>query len=415
MLTREGLEALAPRGHREYLDALIDHKALLEAAGLFEHPANIACFLGQAGHETGGFTILRENTNWTAEQMCRLWPSRFKTTKDPRILMCGGDEVAKANLAYSKRADLGNVGGDDGWAYRGGSFLQATGRAMFAEVGNYLGIDLEGNPHWIEDMEIGLKAALYVWVKNDLNRFAQRFYYRAVGNAINRGSAYSRFEPIGAQSREKWTLAAWRMIGDGSPPASPILYLGAAGDVVAKAQAQLKSQGYPVGDCDGVLGPAMARAVASFKLDNKRNTGVDLAAEEPDEGLGPLTLGAIEVAPAIQHSLERSNATEADLVAKGSVEARAAQQAKAVGSVTTAATLAKVADDTGAVDWGVSQMAQVTAMKGTVVPFVEALQWGLRNFYLVLFIGLGIWFWKVGYKLIAARLEAHRTGKNMSR
>jgi putative chitinase len=172
-----------------------------------------ATFLAQTAHETAGYVIARENTRWTPEQMCALWPGRFKTRLDPRILACRGDEQRLANLAYGGR--LGNVDADDGWAYRGGGFLQLTGRAAYHDAGSALGVDLEGMPELIEDAAISLNAALYYWTKLDINRFADRNYARAVGNAINRGNPFAKKEPIGAQTRARWLERAWKLFGDG--------------------------------------------------------------------------------------------------------------------------------------------------------------------------------------------------------
>jgi predicted chitinase len=41
-----------------------------------------AHLLGQASHESGGFSLVRENLNYSAETMLRVWPSRFKTLAD---------------------------------------------------------------------------------------------------------------------------------------------------------------------------------------------------------------------------------------------------------------------------------------------------------------------------------------------
>jgi putative chitinase len=41
-----------------------------------------AHLLGQASHESGGFKLVRENLNYSAETMVRVWPTRFKTLAD---------------------------------------------------------------------------------------------------------------------------------------------------------------------------------------------------------------------------------------------------------------------------------------------------------------------------------------------
>jgi putative chitinase len=45
-------------------------------------PERAAHLLGQASHESGGFKLTKENLNYSADVMCRVWPSRFKTVED---------------------------------------------------------------------------------------------------------------------------------------------------------------------------------------------------------------------------------------------------------------------------------------------------------------------------------------------
>ena len=45
-------------------------------------PERAAHLLGQASHESGGFKLTKENLNYSAEVMCRVWPSRFKTLEE---------------------------------------------------------------------------------------------------------------------------------------------------------------------------------------------------------------------------------------------------------------------------------------------------------------------------------------------
>jgi Predicted chitinase len=101
-LREQELRQFAPHIIPTYLNALVQGWGEMERAGI-NTPLRVSHFLAQMAHETDGFTILREYTNWTAAQMCRLWPSRFKTQMDPRIASCRGDPEALANLAYSNR------------------------------------------------------------------------------------------------------------------------------------------------------------------------------------------------------------------------------------------------------------------------------------------------------------------------
>jgi len=49
------------------------------------------------------------------------------------------------------------------------------------------------------------------------------------------------------------------------------------------------------------------------------------------------------------------------------------------------------------------------------VPAIDAIKWGTQNFLWVAVIGGGVWFWIRGRDVIAARLQAYRSGANLGR
>ncbi len=410
-LTVEELRQCCPQAADDIVAAIVANQATLERAQI-NTPLRLSHFLAQCAHETGGLTIIREDTSWTPRQMCALWPGRFKTALDPRILACRGDPQRLAELAYGGRQDLGNVAEGDGWEYRGGGLLQITGRAAYHAAGLGIGIDLEGMPEMIEDPVISLNAAVWYWNKHQCNRFADRNYGRAVGNAINRGNPYSRHEPIGYAGRQQWFERIWSVIGEGKPPVSDELALGAYGQKVAHLQSSLRNLGYQVGAEDKVYGPVLARAVAAFKADFKRAHGDAL---EPDDRIGPATWAAIEIARPATVSPERANATAAELAAAGSTEVKAGQAGKAIGQLTLYGGLFGAASETGALQMANDMLVQIGMLKATAVPALEALQWAVRHGWWLILVLAGIWYWTKGRQVIAARLKAHQLGFNLFR
>ena len=69
---------------------------------------------------------------------------------------------------YNNR--MGNVGENDGYDFRGRSFVQITGRDTYKKVGDALGIDLVKNPKILEtDEAISWMASLQYIMLNDKN------------------------------------------------------------------------------------------------------------------------------------------------------------------------------------------------------------------------------------------------------
>jgi len=406
-ITAEEFKSFAPNAREEYVTSFVNGWGELKKAGIATEP-RVCEFLGVAAHETQGFTLIRERTSWTPKQLCTLWPTRFKTQLDPRILACGRDEVKLANLVYSGREDIGNRGGDDGYNYRGGGWFQATGRENYRRAGLAIGTPLEENPQFIEYCDISLRAAIWEWLRKDCNRYADRGYTRAINNAINRGNAFSSKDPIGWESRVESKRRAYAIFG---PTAQflPGLALGADGSEVEVLQRRLKELNYPVGTIDNVFGPVLARAVAGFKLDYKRRGGDEL---EPDEVVGERTWAALKTAQPVVY-VARKDATVKDL--KGSETVTAAQDANTAATMVVAASAAKGASETGMLDGMQDTLGWAPQMHAFMSPVIDAASFGLKNFFWVITLIGGVWFWTKGRHIIKARLKDHIQALNLGR
>ena len=110
-MTAELIKKVAPRARQDYVDALVGGADLFEKYDCNTEMRQ-AHFLANALHETGGFTIVRENMNYTAKRIGQVWPSR------PEAKKYGGNPQGLANCVYNGR--MGNrKGTDDGCNPRG--------------------------------------------------------------------------------------------------------------------------------------------------------------------------------------------------------------------------------------------------------------------------------------------------------
>lgn len=128
---------------------------------------DIARFLSNVAVETGGFRLLEENLNYSAERLHEVWPKRFPTVESARPY--AKNPKALANKVYGSR--LGNAGRPDaGWNYRGSGALQTTGYDNFLEVEKATGLPVTQNPDLLRDPVTGMKAALLYWKKRRLSK-----------------------------------------------------------------------------------------------------------------------------------------------------------------------------------------------------------------------------------------------------
>ena len=72
MNTIDTVKRIAPRARDTYLESIRDGGPLFAQHGITT-PLRMAHFLAQALHETGGFTILRENMNYSAPRLIQIF------------------------------------------------------------------------------------------------------------------------------------------------------------------------------------------------------------------------------------------------------------------------------------------------------------------------------------------------------
>jgi putative chitinase len=127
-------------------------------------PADKAMFIAQVGHESGGFTAVAENLNYTPAALVSTFGKRItqqqadalgRTTTHP------ARQDAIANLVYSKR--LGNSAPGDGWKYRGRGLIQITGLDNYRTCGAALKLDLVTSPQLLEQELHAARSAAWFY------------------------------------------------------------------------------------------------------------------------------------------------------------------------------------------------------------------------------------------------------------
>lgn len=121
----------------------------------------VARFISQLAHESAMFSRLRESLNYTPQRLMAVFGAHRISAEDAERLGRKpgqpANESAIANLVYGGEwgvRHLGNTATDDGWRYRGGGFIQTTGRDNYAALTSRLrarGID--GAPDFTEEPE----------------------------------------------------------------------------------------------------------------------------------------------------------------------------------------------------------------------------------------------------------------------
>lgn len=226
MITRDDLKRFAPRAKPEYVDALMAGMETLREGGILESEYRLCHFMAQVGHETGGFTIIRENMNYRPARARQVWPSRFRNMPEAELRRLCADPVRFSDSVYGGR--MGNKKGTaDGFNFRGAGFIQTTGRYAFEKYAKKVGLpaDNESLAKYASDLGILLKFACLEWKESGCNDWSDENDLTKVCKAINTGSATSNIKPVGMADRQRWFAKAWSIWGEkGKPdvPAEPV-------------------------------------------------------------------------------------------------------------------------------------------------------------------------------------------------
>lgn len=281
----EAVKRIAPTAKANYLEAIRKGGPLFAEHGITT-PLRLAHFLAQALHETGGFTVLRENMSYTAPRLLQIFGVGVHSAA---VTPAEANRIARNQQAIAERVyglgnprkarELGNTEAGDGFRYRGNGVLQTTGRGNHRRMGEACGLDLEGDPDLATTPEHALKPALHEWTAGGLNVFADRNDIRTITRRINGGF-------IGLPEREKWLNKIFPLLKDKKQDTDPSA-AGDPDDTIRRLQEDLNDLGAnPRLDVDGRFGPGTRKAVKKFQ------TSVGLVAD----GIpGPVTEAAIKL------------------------------------------------------------------------------------------------------------------------
>lgn len=207
-----GIEQLKAAGiKQEVAERWLPHVQNSLARFGIESPKQVAAWLAQTAHESGGYTMLVENLNYKATTLAACWPNRFaelgpdkkpkRNDKGALIPTKVAESIAGkpeliANLVYSNRMGNGPAESGDGWLFRGRGLKQLTGRDNVTRCGKALGVDLAANPDLLLEPEYAALSAAWFWSVNKCGALADADDFVGLTKKINGGT-------IGLPDREK--------------------------------------------------------------------------------------------------------------------------------------------------------------------------------------------------------------------
>jgi putative chitinase len=204
-LTKDQLRKLLPRN--PYIDQW--HSALSQLLPDYNinTPQRIAAFVAQCAHESGNFMVLRENLNYRAPTLRKIFPKYFPTdAMAAEYASKPNKQEAIANLVYANRMGNGPPESGDGWRYAGKGLIQLTGKSNYTWFAASLDISVEEASEYLLTFEGAAQSACWFWETNNLNQWADKGDILTLTKRINGGT-------IGLEDRIKHYEHALHVLG----------------------------------------------------------------------------------------------------------------------------------------------------------------------------------------------------------
>ena len=148
----------------------------------------IAAFMAQCAHESGGFLFLKENLNYKAETLSRIWPKYFPPDVARDYASRPNKQEAIANRAYANRMGNGDEASGDGFKFCGRGLIQLTGRTNYTWFAASIGVTPEEAEEYLQTFEGAAQSACWFWETNNLNQFADSEDFITMTKRINGGT-----------------------------------------------------------------------------------------------------------------------------------------------------------------------------------------------------------------------------------
>jgi putative chitinase len=204
-LTKQQLKELLPKN--PYIDNW--HSALSQLLPDYDINTSkrIAAFVAQCAHESGGFMVLKENLNYKAASLRKLFGKYFPTDElAQQYASKPNKQEAIANRIYASRMGNGDEASGDGYKYCGRGLIQLTGKSNYMAFAESLEISPEEAAEYLATFEGAAQSACWFWETNNLNQWADKGDIVTLTKRINGGT-------IGLEDRIKHYEHALHVLG----------------------------------------------------------------------------------------------------------------------------------------------------------------------------------------------------------
>jgi len=148
--------------------------------------ARLAGFLAQTAHESGGYTAIKENLNYSAKGLRGTFGKYFPNDEIANQYAKKPERIA--NRVYANRMSNGPEESGDGYRFCGRGLIQLTGRANYTKFAQDLGMSLEDTVAYLETPNGAVASAGWFWDNNKLNQYCDSGDFVTLTKRINGGT-----------------------------------------------------------------------------------------------------------------------------------------------------------------------------------------------------------------------------------
>jgi putative chitinase len=205
ILTRDQLAELLPGN--PYIDYWYSALEQLLPDYDINTPQRVAAFVAQCAHESGNFRVLKENLNYKAVTLRKIFPKYFPTDAiAAQYAALPNKQEAIANKVYGGRMGNGPEETGDGFRYCGRGLIQLTGKNNYEAFAMSIETPVEEIPEYLATFEGAAQSACWFWETNNLNKWADTGDIKELTRRINGGY-------IGLEDRIKHYNHALHVLG----------------------------------------------------------------------------------------------------------------------------------------------------------------------------------------------------------
>lgn len=146
----------------------------------------VAAFLAQTAHESGGYRALKENLNYRAVTLRKVFPKYFPSDDIANAYAQKPEMIA--NRVYGGRMGNGDEHSGDGFRYCGRGLIQLTGKENYTRFAQSIETPVEELPEFLSTFEGAIQSACWFWETTNLNQYADSGDILTMTKRINGGT-----------------------------------------------------------------------------------------------------------------------------------------------------------------------------------------------------------------------------------